>query len=82
MHVVVPRDKMSEDGTHPTDQRYSLMAHWWYEAARNATSELFTSKVETVEDGSQKTKDSAATTMMSSLLPMLAAVLANFALLR
>ncbi|KAK3673086.1 hypothetical protein LTR78_006926 [Recurvomyces mirabilis] len=40
MYDVVPLDQMAEDGTHPTDLGYQLMARQWYEAIYNATQAL------------------------------------------
>lgn len=40
MYDVVPWDQMQEDGTHPTDYGYQLMARQWYSAMVNATEEL------------------------------------------
>lgn len=39
MYPVVPHDQMAEDGTHPTDYGYQLMAHQWYDSIVNATKE-------------------------------------------
>ncbi|KAK5719140.1 hypothetical protein LTR15_007663 [Elasticomyces elasticus] len=40
MYDVVPADQIQEDGTHPTDHGYQLMAQQWYDAVANATQEL------------------------------------------
>ncbi|KAK3642653.1 hypothetical protein LTR56_010701 [Elasticomyces elasticus] len=40
MYDVVPAGQIQEDGTHPTDHGYQLMAQQWYDAVANATQEL------------------------------------------
>ncbi|KAK5731699.1 hypothetical protein LTR17_011170 [Elasticomyces elasticus] len=40
MYDVVPADQIQEDGTHPTDHGYQLMARQWYDAFANATQDL------------------------------------------
>lgn len=39
MYDVVPGNEMAEDGTHPTDTGYQLMARRWYDAYVNATDD-------------------------------------------
>ncbi|KAK3115811.1 hypothetical protein LTR53_004488 [Teratosphaeriaceae sp. CCFEE 6253] len=40
MYPVVPTDEIQDDGTHPTDHGYQLMAQQWYDAIDNATKVL------------------------------------------
>lgn len=40
MYDAVPKDMFQEDGTHPTDEGYQLMAERWYEAAETAVGEV------------------------------------------
>jgi hypothetical protein len=40
MYPIVPADQIQEDGTHPTDYGYQLMARQWYEGLLNATQDV------------------------------------------
>jgi lysophospholipase L1-like esterase len=40
MYDAVPEDMIQQDGTHPTDEGYQLMAKRWFEAAQTALGEV------------------------------------------
>lgn len=42
MYPFVPADQIVEDGTHPTDEGYRIMARKFYEGLANATDEVCT----------------------------------------
>ncbi|GAB7362436.1 hypothetical protein MBLNU230_g2758t1 [Neophaeotheca triangularis] len=57
MYSVVPEDEMHEDGTHPTDRGYSLMAEAWYDGINNATQELCGTQRQVVDNNATETEE-------------------------
>ncbi|KAK3111481.1 hypothetical protein LTR53_013228 [Teratosphaeriaceae sp. CCFEE 6253] len=69
MYDVVPADQIQEDGTHPTDFGYQLMAHQYYDAIVNATQELCVEQVvNTTQAGAGTATTSAAGTVSGTAL--------------
>jgi lysophospholipase L1-like esterase len=61
MYDAVPKDMYQEDGTHPTDEGYQLMAKVWYDAAETALGEVCGGKPAT-KTGEGEEEGSTATT--------------------
>jgi lysophospholipase L1-like esterase len=61
MYDAVPKDMYQEDGTHPTDEGYQLMAKVWYDAAETALREVCGGKPATKTGEGREEGDSTAT---------------------
>ncbi|KAK4892040.1 hypothetical protein LTR27_009390 [Elasticomyces elasticus] len=67
MYDVVPADQIQEDGTHPTDHGYQLMAQQWYDAVANATQDLCVERDTHSTGSTMSSASSTATGRASSL---------------
>ena len=61
MYDAVPADMYQEDGTHPNDEGYQLMAKVWYDAAEAAIGEVCGGKPATKTGEGEEEEESSAT---------------------
>lgn len=69
MYPFVPADQIVEDGTHPTDEGYRIMARHFYEGLENATKEVCTVQQQQQRASTSANDASASTSSASTASP-------------